>query len=135
MTSYKVATGHNQTGSLADIALQPSSDGAKYPERLNVVDGGLYDDGTRYIDLLWKDALRTDTDATTLLQEFGLWNGSVTVNTANVTIYAPTSVPRSWKNWNGVALLPRMNESANKEPSRCWYSDFVIRVRELEDLT
>ena len=132
--SYTVATGHDQTGSLANITTQPASEGAVYPERFSAVGGSLYDDGTRYIDLVWGDAL-TEAEALMLLQEFGLWNGSVTVNTANITLYAPTSMPRVWKNWNGVAMLPRMGDSANKNPSTCWYSDFVIRVRELEDLS
>ncbi|RLC77932.1 MAG: hypothetical protein DRI61_10650 [Chloroflexi bacterium] len=130
MPNYQVATGHNQTGALADVAPQPASEGAQFPERLAVVGGGLYDDGTQYIDLIWNEAL-TEAEALVVLAAFGLWNGSATVNTANVTLYAPTSIPRVWKNWNGVAVLPRIGESASKESATCWYSDFVVRVKEL----
>lgn len=122
--TYQIADGFDQTGSLADVLVQPRCEGIIYPDRIVALDDTEYDDG--YGLTKWEYSMLTSDQFNALLAQFGL---SSTVLTNDVTISTRID-DRTFANYNGKIVLP-INGKERKYRRGFW-RDVTFRIKQLE---
>lgn len=106
MSTFQIATGHNQAGSLADVRpFQPRSSGLVYPARVRATNGAMILKGLPYTDWIWDFQEAEGGDYTNCLTDCGL-SATTPTASANVTIKTLLSDFKTWANFNAIATLP-----------------------------
>lgn len=108
----RIASGHNQAGSLADFLVEPLV-AQIVPGRIQIgLDGAPGEDGWRSADLQWRPAVpnRVKVDA---LSKCGLTSGT-TVRSGNVTVRLPSNADRTvYANYNALAVYAEDDQTEN----------------------
>lgn len=112
MSTFQVAVGHDQEGSLAAVSPQPRSSGLRYIERVTAIDGSLTLKGLPYVEWIW-DYL-SYTDYGTLLTACGL-DATAPTASAEVTIKTLENDYATWSNFNAIAHLPEVEVDIDRD--------------------
>lgn len=126
MSTYQVADGHDQAGSLADVTSQPKSDGVFFTREITGLTGIAYDAGTAWFE--WQYSSIMAADLATLLTELGVPVGTksneVTVNTRQ------DPVNNTFANYNAVVKHPDLDG----KPKYGRYRNVVVRFTDATEL-
>ncbi len=120
MTVYRIADGHDQEASFADINPQPASEAVRMPELVYYGNGQAEFNGTPFADLVWSGLSRAQYSA--LRTQLGV---SDTVASNDVTIRLRLNSD-SFGNYNATLIYLRT------ERREMWgWSRFSIRLNNL----
>lgn len=119
--TYQIADGYNNAGGLADISIQPATNGLRAGRRIVAGNGQVIEDGFYTTELVY--GYLTATQYTTLLSEFGL--SGVVAN--EVTIRLPQNDGRAFANYNAIIIKPDMPSEARFERSKYLNIRFIVR--------
>jgi hypothetical protein len=120
MSTYQIADGHDQAGSLAAIIPQPKSPGVQQAKRVFAA-SAVYDTGVTFC--LWVFTALTEAEYTSLLSQCGL--SSAVTN--EVTIKTTETDDRTtWTDYNGLIIKP-----FNPKFDAGYYRDVEFMIREL----
>lgn len=123
MTSYQIASGHNNAAGLTALDPQPASDGILDGVRIEALSGAVYADGAPYT--IWRyPGLLSETQYGSLLTQTGL----ATARYAEVTVKTNASADRAtWTNYNAIIVKP-----FNPRYRKGFYRDVEFIVKMLE---
>lgn len=120
MTVYRIADGHDQEASFADINPQPASEAVRMPELVYYGNGQAEFNGTPFADLVWSGLSRAQYSA--LRTQLGV---SDTVASNDVTIRLRLNSD-SFGNYNATLIYLRT------ERREMWgWSRFSVRLNNL----
>lgn len=123
---YEVATGFDNSGSLAKLDPQPASPGIASNDRKHSVALTPYDAG-QYTTLEYNGALPVD-DLVSVLSQLGLTNAI----SSEVTLRLNSDV-RTWTNKNCVIIKPQPYEDMSFQRGAGWYNKIIFYVHVLGD--
>jgi hypothetical protein len=116
---YQIVDGHDNTGTLADVTIQPKSPGVLATRRTTGGDGTVYEDG---LYVVWEYTNLSDSQWDTLITEFGL-DG---VYTNDVTIRTKKNDDRSFVNYNGTIVKPEQDQDVRRTNYMYRDAQFII---------
>lgn len=125
MSPYRVALGHDNEASFADIAPQPAM--PELPDYASLkahADDFVYANGYLRAVLVWSEL--TAAQVATVLTQFGL---SRSTRSALVTVRLRDDGDSTYSNWNATAVYPR---SERRKPLSPFRTNLTIILNKLE---
>lgn len=105
MTSYQVADEHDNAGALANVSMQPKSDGVFYAAEVTGLTGIAHDEGTAWFE--WRYSSIEKANLATVLSELGVPVGTKSNQVTVKTRKDPLN--DTFQNYNATVLHPDLD--------------------------